>query len=196
MTAKPTNNEFFISVDVETAGPNPGQYSLLAIGACTIFEPHETFYVELHPVNEQSTPDALAVSGLSLERLMTTGLAPVEAMNRFADWVERVTGLENRPVFVALNAPFDWMFVNDYFHRYLRRNPFGHSALDIKALYMGLTGADWQDTYLEAMARRYGQHLELTHHALQDALDQAGVFRHLLTEMRQRNAIINHLPVE
>ncbi len=178
-------NETYISVDVETAGPNPGQYSLLAIGACTVFEPQETFYMELQPVNERSTPEALAVSGLSLARLMEHGLLPAEAMTRFAGWVEQVTG-PRRPVFVALNAPFDWSFVNDYFHRYLGRNPFGHNALDIKALYMGLTGADWQETYLEAMAKHYNLDLKLTHHALQDALDQAEVFRHLLAELRER----------
>ena len=40
-------NEAYISVDVETAGPNPGQYSLLSIGACLVFVPAKTFYVEL-----------------------------------------------------------------------------------------------------------------------------------------------------
>ncbi|MBI4731245.1 MAG: 3'-5' exonuclease [Chloroflexi bacterium] len=191
-----TNNETFISVDVEAAGPNPGQYSLLSIGACTVFEPQETFYIELRPINMQFTADALAVSGLSLERLAESGLPPTEAMKRFGKWVAQVTGPEGRPVFVALNAPFDWSFANDYFHRYLGHNPFGHSALDIKALYMGLTGADWQETYLEAMAKRYRLDLELTHHALQDALDQATVFRHILTEMRERSATRNGSQVE
>jgi DNA polymerase III epsilon subunit-like protein len=180
-----TSDETYISVDVETAGPNPGLYSLLAIGACAVFEPQETFYVELQPVNERSTPKALAVSGLSLEQLQENGLPPAEAMTRFAVWVEQVAG-PRRPVFVALNAPFDWMFVNDYFHRYVGRNPFGHNALDIKAFYMGLTGADWEETYLEAMAKRYSLDLKLTHHALQDALDQAEVFRRLLVELRER----------
>ena len=29
-------SEVFISVDVETAGPIPGEYSLLTIGACDV----------------------------------------------------------------------------------------------------------------------------------------------------------------
>ena len=40
MTHQP---EIFVSVDVETAGPIPGEYSLLAIGACAVYEPHLTF---------------------------------------------------------------------------------------------------------------------------------------------------------
>ena len=33
------NREVFLSVDVETAGPIPGEYSLLTIGACNIEDP-------------------------------------------------------------------------------------------------------------------------------------------------------------
>lgn len=182
--------ETFLSVDVETSGPNPGQYSMLAIGACTISEPQETFYVELQPVSQRYTPQAMAVSGLSLEKLTETGQSPTEAMRHFAEWVKQVSGPSIRPVFVALNAPFDWMFVNDYFHRYLGRNPFGHNALDIKALYMGLTGALWEDTFIEAMAKRYRLDLQLTHHALQDAIDQAVVFRRALAEARERIRVL------
>ena len=29
-------DETYISVDIETAGPNPSQYSLLSIGACSV----------------------------------------------------------------------------------------------------------------------------------------------------------------
>jgi ribonuclease T len=183
-------SETFLSIDVETSGPNPGQYSLLAIGACTVSEPLESFYVELQPVNQRYTPQAMATNGLSLEKLVETGLPPSEAMRRFAEWVTQVSGPGIRPVFVALNAPFDWMFVNDYFHRFLGRNPFGHTALDIKALYMGLTGAAWPETNLVTMAKRYKLDLELTHHALQDAIDQAGIFRRILSEARERTRAI------
>jgi DNA polymerase III epsilon subunit-like protein len=178
------NSACYISVDVETAGPNPGQYSLLSIGACTMEQPQDTFYVELRPVNTRFTTEALQISKLSLERLAESGLPPFEAMAHFADWVKQVSG-SRVPVFVAFNAPFDWMFVNDYFHRYLGRNPFGHSALDIKAFYMGLTGVSWQATGLKEIARYCGLDLELSHNALQDALDQAELFRCLLQQARQ-----------
>jgi ribonuclease T len=124
--------ETFISVDVETAGPIPGQYALLSIGACLVGETSSSFYIELHPDHITVIDEALAISGLSLENLKKTGTPPKEAMQVFANWVSGVTPEGQRPVFVALNAPFDWMFINDYFHRYLGFNPFGHSALDIK----------------------------------------------------------------
>ena len=59
MTMPPANAETFISVDVETAGPNPSQYSLLAIGACCVSSPEQNFYVELKPVSLSFRPESL-----------------------------------------------------------------------------------------------------------------------------------------
>ena len=129
-------NETYFSVDIETAGPNPGQYSLLAIGACTLGPRPSTFYIEVQPVNKQITPEAYAVHHLDMKRLSERGLPPASAMASFEEWVLAETPEGSRPVFLAFNAPFDWMFIADYFHRYLNRNPFGFSALDIKAFYM------------------------------------------------------------
>ncbi len=175
----------YISVDVETAGPNPSQYSLLAIGACTLYEPQETFYIELQPVNEDCVPEAMRVSGLNWDHLKENGVAPQTAMQRFAQWVEAVSqGAE--PVFVAFNAPYDWMFVNDYFHRYVGRNPFGHKALDIKAFFMGLAGVSWVEASMKHISPRYLGNQLLSHHALRDALDQARIFRQMIAEAQQK----------
>ena len=182
----PATPDLFISVDVETAGPHPGGHALLSIGACLVHDPTRTFYVELQPDRQAAVPEALAITKLSLSRLAESGVAPAEAMAQFAAFALAETPPGGRPVFVAFNAPFDWMFVAEYFHRYLGRNPFGHSALDMKALYMGLTGSPWSETALHHVADRYGRRLELTHHALADAQDQATLFREMLAEARQR----------
>lgn len=177
-------DDVYISVDVETAGPNPSQYSLLSIGACLVFEPANTFYVELQPVNDLFTSEALQISGLKMARLKAHGLPPEEAMRQFSDWVLQTTPADQQPIFVALNAPFDWMFVADYFHRYLGQNPFGHKALDIKAFYMGRNGILWDDTGFEAITKYYQIEQSLNHHALQDAIAQARLFRRMLEEPR------------
>jgi len=181
----PLRTEVFISVDVETAGPYPGEYSLLSIGACTIFEPLQTFYIELKPVHTSAIPEALAVHHLSLEDLADFGIEPREAMARFEAWLKPLVMPGQKLIFVAFNAPFDWMFVSYYFYRYLRRNPFGHTALDIKAYYMGLTGVPWSTTSMNEVGPRYlGEH-NLSHQALQDALDQACIFSKMLQESEQ-----------
>ncbi len=174
--------EAYVSVDVETAGPNSSRYSLLSIGACLVAEPQRTFYVELQPTSHHFTSEALAVSGLSLEKLAEHGLPPAEAMARFETWLEAEIPSDQQPIFVAFNAPFDWMFVNDYFHRFWGRNPFGHAALDLKTFYMGLTGVQWSETTMRYLAARYLDNHQLTHHALRDAQDQADLFRKMLAE--------------
>ncbi len=178
--------EAYVSVDVETAGPYPSRYSLLTIGACLVADLDHQFYVEVQPVNMEATADALAISGLSLEELARHGLPPAEAMARFESWLAAEVPPGQQPIFVAFNAPFDWMFVNDYFHRYLGRNPFGHTALDLKAFYMGLSGTEWAKTSMRHVSARYLGCRQLTHHALQDAVDQAELFREMLAEQQRR----------
>jgi DNA polymerase III epsilon subunit-like protein len=173
-------DEVFIIVDIEAAGPSPSNYAMLAIGACTLAEPRQTFYVELQPDREGYTPEALGVSGLSLEKLASHGVPASEAMQRFADWVERVVPKGSLAVLTALNAPFDWMFINDYFHRYLGRNPFGHSALDIKAFCMGWCGVTWKGTTYGKIRRRFLGDKPLAHNALDDAIDEAELFEAML----------------
>ena len=186
MTESPPS-DYFISVDIETAGPNPNQYSLLTIGACTIEEPRSTFYVELQPVNDKMTPESYAIHRLDIKRLAERGKSPSEAIAMFEDWILSEIPEECRPVFVAFNAPFDWMFINDYFHRFLGRNPFGHTALDIKAYYMALNSSSWAETSMKYVSPRYLNSREITHHALRDAIDQAEIFQKMLVEAAVRN---------
>ena len=82
-------NELYVSVDVETSGPIPGDYSLLSIGACLVAQPETSIYLELRPDSPKHDPEALAVSGLSLEKLEREGLAPQQAMLTFDQWLQR-----------------------------------------------------------------------------------------------------------
>ena len=172
--------EAYVCVDVETAGPVPADYSLLSIGACTIFEPQRTFYIELKPINNKLTPEAASVHHLTLDRLLKEGEPPKKALLGFEQWLVNEAAPNRLPLFVAFNAAFDWMFVNYYFHHYLGRNPFGHTAIDIKAFYMGKAGVPWAQTSWRYLDPAYKPEEKLTHHALQDALDQAILFRKLI----------------
>jgi len=83
---------------------------------------------------------------------------------------------------------FDWMFVDAYFQRYLKRNPFGHSALDIKAYYMGMAGVSWGETSMRFLSPLYLQGQHLSHNALGDARDQAELFRRIRAEAERRRS--------
>ncbi|MNK19450.1 DNA polymerase III subunit epsilon [compost metagenome] len=170
-------NEVFISVDIETSGPIPGEFSMLSIGACLVDTPETTFERTLKPLNRNSDPEALAVTGFSLEALERTGAEPRHAMIEFDMWVKAACGVGGTAVFVGLNAPFDWSFINYYFHRFYGENPFGFTALDIKAYYMGVTGSSWRDTRSSVMASRLLPSHRGNHNAVQDAVYQAELFR-------------------
>jgi DNA polymerase III epsilon subunit-like protein len=177
--------EYFISVDVETSGPVPGVFSLLSIGACLVAKEGIAttnssaleFYCTVKPLaGASSDPAALAVTGFSLDDLHQTGSTPEDAMSSLEKWLLDVAG-SAKPIFVGLNAPFDWSFINYYFHRFLGRNPFGFTALDIKALYMGAMGCTWEDTRSSRMSAKLGlPQKEMSHHALDDAKAQAELF--------------------
>ena len=177
--------EILVSVDVEASGPSPGTGSLLAIGACLVEDPMQSFYRELQPIPGSAWDvTAARVHRLDREELEQHGLAPVIAMTEFAGWVDAIRG-NGRAVFVGFNAAFDWMFVADYCWRFLGRNPFGHAALDLKSLYMGRDGvSSWADTDKGAVAARYPVTEAHTHHALDDARMQAALARRLLHDPR------------
>ena len=177
-------SETFISVDVETAGPYPGRYSLLSIGACLINDPTQGFYVELKPVSTELAESALHASQLSMEKLSKEGIEPVRAMQEFAGWIQRVAPAGQRPLMVAFNAPRDWAFMNYYFLEYTGENPLGHSAIDIKAFYMGLIGCPWEETSMLYLSPRFLKGQQLPHDALADARLQADLFRKLLSQAR------------
>ena len=176
--------ETWISVDVEASGPTPHTGSLLAIGACLVDDESRGIELFLRPEPELPwTAEAQAIHRLDRATLERDGLEPPEALARFEAWLQEVVPAGSRPVFVALNAPFDWMFVADAFWRHLGRNPFGPSALDIKALYLGRHLPDvarWSDTGRVRMLERYPVELPHTHTALADAQEQAVLCRRIV----------------
>ena len=180
--------ETWISVDVETSGPTPHTGSLLSVGACLVDDPERGIELLLRP--EPGLPwdgAAEAIHRLDRATLERDGLEPAEAMVLLDRWIAQVVPEGSRPVFVALNAPFDWMFVADAFWRHLGRNPFGHSALDIKALYLGRHAAEvgrWSETARVRILERYPVTLPHTHTALADAREQAAIFRRILDGAR------------
>lgn len=175
------DREVLISVDVEASGPSPSSGSLIAIGACPVDDAANGFYIELSPV--PGVPwhaDAEVVHGLSQPYLVVNGIEPVTAMARFAEWITVAAG-DARPVMTGFNAAFDWMFVADYFHRYLGRNPFGISAMDLKAVYLGRFHVlNWSETTKRHVTRRLPVALPHTHNALDDARMQAELARVVL----------------
>jgi 3' exoribonuclease, RNase T-like len=110
--------------------------------------------------------DALAIDGQD----------PKRAMRDASRWVLAAAG-EDRPVLVAYPVAFDWAFLFWYFIRWSGDSPFGYSScLDIRTLYQArartvhdLSGKDSMPAWLLPNSPH-------THHALDDAREQAELF--------------------
>ena len=171
--------ECYISVDVEASGPIPGEYSMLSLGACLVDNVSKTFYTEFKPINNNYESKSLKISGFSLEKLKETGVNPAQGMQEFDNWIKKISH-SRKPVFVAFNATFDWMFVAYYFHKLLGHNPFGISGLDIKAFYMGRLITSWAETSKKRLGKQFLSDRKHTHNALEDSIEQAEIFRKML----------------
>ncbi len=178
-------SERYFSVDIESAGPIPGKFSMLSLGACVVGNPELAFYVEIKPISKDFVLDALRVSGFDLNYLEREGKSPQEAMKDFRTWVEKMAG-DHKPVFVGFNACYDWQFVNWYLESFAGGNPFGFGGIDIKSYYMGLSGETWSRTTSSQLPQEFQPDEPQTHNALDDARAQASIFLKLLSKPQSR----------
>jgi hypothetical protein len=181
----------YISVDVEADGPIPGPYSMLSLGAAvagrqdadrfTAADAGErTFYRELRPISDEFVPEALAVSGLDREQLIEKGSEPAVALADFGAWVREVsTGAQ--PVMCGYPASYDWTFLYWYLIRFVGESPFGHSGcLDMKTLYATKAGLPLRAVAKRTMPPELLSRRRHTHHALDDAIEQAELLANLM----------------
>lgn len=191
MSVRRVKPSCYISVDIEADGPIPGPYSLLSIGAAvagtqtaegfTAADPEErTFYRELRPISEEFVLEALAVSGLDRERLRSEGAEPAVALGEFTDWVREVAA-GAQPVMCGYPASYDWTFLYWYLIRFTGSSPFGHSGcLDMKTLYATKAGLPLRAVAKGTMPRHLLSRRPHTHHALDDAMEQAELLANLM----------------
>ena len=186
--------EMYFSADAEADGPVPGPYSMLSFGLAVAgtydgetFAPRDpgrdTFYAGLRPISDRVDQAALAVSGLDRGRLAREGQEPRQAMNAAAGWIRRVAA-DAVPVFAGYPACYDWMWLHWYFVQFADGgSPFGHSrCLDLKTFYAARFRAPIVRSTKKHMPPQLLADRPHTHHALDDAIEQAelcqNLFRH------------------
>ncbi|MFF5301381.1 exonuclease [Streptomyces sp. NPDC013161] len=191
MAARRVKPSLYISVDIEADGPIPGPYSMLSLGAAVAgtqdadgfaaADPEKlTFYRELRPISEEFVPEALAVSGLDRDRLRREGAEPAAALAEFGGWVREVAP-GAQPVMCGYPASYDWMFLYWYLIRFTGASPFGHSGcLDMKTLYAAKARLPLRAVAKGTMPRELLSRRRHTHHALDDAIEQAELFANLM----------------
>ena len=207
--APAVRTDVYISADIEADGPIPGPYSMLSLGMCIAGEQDQAgrfrpiqpesarFYRELRPISEKWEPvalEAIASTGIDRDRLLREGADPAVAMTEAARWVTDLAG-GRRPVFVGWPMGYDWMFLQWYFVSYSAvGSPFGFSsALDMKTmLYVG-THRVLDELGKDHLPDELVPQRPHTHHALDDAVEQAELFQNL---RRWRATPPDDLPID
>jgi hypothetical protein len=183
--------DHYFSVDIETDGPIPGEYSMLSFGIVEAgthdgnrYSPPDRideFYVEIAPLaGARFEPEALEVNGLDRSALVHAGDAPESAMRRSADWILSRAG-GRRPVMVGSPAVFDWMFLHWYYVKFVGRSPFGYSsAFDLKTMIAVKTQVPIAQASVKHLPTWLMGSTPRTHNALDDARNQAQAFSNVI----------------
>jgi len=185
-------NEVFVSVDVETDGPIPGQNSMLSIGAAAFLEDRTllgTFSMNLDTIEgavaDPETTKWWETQPTAWEACRKATRTPHSAMVQFSNWVREMSIVPNqdalrKPVFVGYPAGFDFLFVYWYLIKFTGTSPFSFSALDIKTYAMAVLGCDYRKVDKRMLARFKEPGLPHTHVAVEDAIEQGYLFLNLL----------------
>lgn len=184
--------DMYFSADIEADGPIPGRFSMLSFALCVagtydgqqferIDPMRHTFYRELRPISDEVNEAALAVSGLDRDRLLTEGEDPHSAMGEAADWVRETAG-DRQPVLAAMPVAFDWTWLYWYFTAFTTDgSPFGVSqCFDVKTAYVVKSGEPVAHSHRNEMPAELRSTRPHTHHALDDAAEQADIFANLM----------------
>lgn len=183
--------EIYISIDVETDGPIPGQNSMLSLGAAAFLpgslEPVASFSRNLEMLPEASPdPDTMKwwdTQPKAWEACRDHIEKPEFVMHNFRNWVEAVSQQHDaKPVCVAYPAGFDFMFVYWYLIRFTTKSPFSFSCIDIKTYAMAVLKKGYRGCNKKGMPSNWFSDAPHTHLAVDDAIEQGQLFMNILKE--------------
>ena len=174
--------ETYISTDIETDGPIPGENSMLSLGSVA-FDANgveiASFEINFETLpGAKTNPDTMKwwkTQPAAWTAARTNPVAPTAAMARYLAWVE---GLPGEPVFVAYPLLFDMMFVYWYLIRFCGRSPFSHSGIDIKTMaYAAMGSGTYRGASKKNMPKHWKEPRALhSHVAIEDAREQGRLF--------------------
>lgn len=173
-------SEVYISVDIEADGPIPGPHSMLSLGAAAFAADGTllgtaSYNLETLP---GATPDEATTKWwrerrTAYEATRVNQLPPLEAMTRFAAWIETFGG---QPVMVGYPASYDFMFVHWYMMRFLGYDPLGFAAIDIKSYAMAALKCSYRSARRNMPKAWIVRASENSHIAVNDAQEQGEMF--------------------
>jgi hypothetical protein len=177
----------FLSVDVETSGPNPAVGSLLTIGAVPVTERgsvvEDSFYARVSHVRSSIVWEAATREWWRQQS--EEARREAYEVQRFADLPEPELAREfyaycvrikehasaDEICMVAHPIAFDWQWVDTLMWRYIGCNPLGYKGLCLRSFGFGLSQRPWSEDRTDDPDLYV--HSKVPHHALHDARAQA-----------------------
>ncbi len=186
MHQKKSVQEIYVSTDIETDGPIPGEFSMLSFGSGAFTAGKDliaTFSANIHTLEGarqdpdtmqwwESKPEAWKAARRDLKD-------PSVAMHEYANWLNLLPG---RPVFVGYPASFDFAFINWYLIKFVGENPFSFVALDIKTYATAMLKKPFLNVTKSTMPSRWFDESKKSHVALDDAIEQGWLFCNMFKE--------------
>lgn len=197
MSQSSHHNHVYFSVDIETDGESFATSSMLSIGVVAMHPvTHENigeFYRTLKRLpDRQPNNRTMEWWDQFPEQWAETRKGasdPKEVMATLHGWIMGVytrvrleMDWQHEPVaiFVADPAVFDFGFVYNYLHMFLGESVFGFSALDLQSYVMALLDSDFRFAgSSKNHLAEWKTQLPHTHHALEDARQQAELYRRI-----------------
>src|SRR5690606_27445387 len=186
----------YVSIDIETVGPNPLEHSMISFAAVACVESNSEHGYEI--ISEFSAnlkePDNFKRDRETMEfwkdfpeawKAATENPRPPEkVMFEFAAWIRKLRN-RSRIVFMAAPVGFDMLFLRSYFYMFYGDCPMGFSFIDLRSYAAGKLGVSFSKTGKKFYPKEWRPtHLPHTHIALDDAKEQAHIF---FQAMRHQN---------
>jgi DNA polymerase III epsilon subunit-like protein len=190
------NGNVVAAVDFETSGTRAGFHEPIQIAVVILnsdLRPAEgvrPFYQEIKPLHpERADPEATRVHKLDLDRLVMEAMEPGDIETMLIDWWNSLElPFERRLVPLAHNWPFELSFFRSWLGVSLTDKLFHYHARDGMTYALGLNDksfmrgnkALFRNVGLTDLCKHFGVVNPRPHDALNDALSEAEVYRHLL----------------
>lgn len=181
-----SEEEVYISADVETDGPLPGINSLLSFG-CAAFT-LKSGLISTFERNLELLPGAVPDLATKVEfwdrnpeawAACRKDVQPIEpSIRAYVAWVKGLPGI---PVFVGYPATFDHYFLHYYTIVFTGSDPLGFSALDMRSYMSGMLGTSFKSSSKKNMPKEwFPQGSPHTHVAIEDSKEQGELFMNML----------------
>ena len=188
-----SEEERYISVDVEADGPIPGRHSMLSLGAAAYNAWGQRvgkFSANLGTLPDATTDDRTMAwwetQPGAWKRARERARDPKTVMEEFhlfalGDGPRR----SGRPVMVTYPAAFDAMWVTWYLHAFTSGDPFRRRCIDLKTMAMQFLGGGYANAAKRNMPPSWFSGRRHSHVAVQDAIEQGELFVNIVEALRE-----------